>query len=241
MCSELRTAIFERSIEKIDWNRASAEWSSGTRWTEEDWERCVCGEHIKERCEIIHRITHESLIIGNRCINQFHDVLPLCEYCEVNCVPTIVSRYCVRCRVPSARPDRTIHHGYFVGKTFRDAYDENPAFCKWELQNGLSTKNPQFTAFLESRAALSIAFRNTEAIEPPRPPPPPPPPPPRPPPPPPDYSKLLRGNILSFGKHKGKTFRQVLREDPDYCLWVVGTDTMWGTDIHTYLVSMMKK
>jgi hypothetical protein len=143
--------------------------------------------------------------------------------------------------VPSKRLDNVVRHGYFKGKTFREAFVENPAYCKWEMRNGLSAKNPEFASFLESRAKLNVAFHDVDPVEPPPPPPPPPPPKPLPPPPPPDYTKLYRDFKVGFGKHKGKTFAQLVKEDPDYCLWVARNEDFYGTPLYTYLNARLKK
>ena len=38
-----------------------------------------------------------------------------------------------------------------------------------------------------------------------------------------EFCSDCRGGILRFGKYKGKTYRKVLQEDPDYCKWVLRT------------------
>jgi len=243
MSVALRKAIKEYCDEKENWNKMCAEWTASGR-VRGIADKCICGVHIVENCFIIHRRTRQTLIIGNECISQFEDLLPLCDKCEIYPVATIGSRQCKNCRKNATRPSLRIRYGYFRGKSYQEAFAENKAFCKWELQHGVHKFDMHFTEFLGVRMTSNIGgFQFVEPVEPP--PPPPPPKPtwfkPAPPPPPPDYAKEYRDCIIGFGKHKGKTFRQLVKDDPDYCLWIARNEDFEGEPIHTYLNARLKK
>lgn len=229
MCSTLRRFILQQSDEKEDWNVARTEWTAGSRWWSDESAECVCGEHIKERCHIIHNRTRQTLIIGNKCITQFEGLLPLCDRCEAYSVPTPGSHLCNKCRKKEYRPSLIVAGGHFQGKTYKEAFAENKAFCKYELQTGLVHRDPDFAAFLRARIITNSG--GFELVEPAK-------------PPPPDYTKILRNEIITFGRHVGKTFIQLVNEAPEYCGWILEQDSkpknFKGTPIHTYLTAMKK-
>jgi hypothetical protein len=64
-------------------------------------------------------------------------------------------------------------------------------------------------------------------------------------PPPPDYTKLYQDHKVEFGMHKGKTFRQLIKDNAEYCRWILDQDSkpknFKGTPLHTYLNARWKK
>jgi hypothetical protein len=237
MSTSLRKAIREYCDEKEDWNKMCAEWSCMTR-TRGIAEKCICGVHIVENCIIIHNRTFQTLVIGNECIAQFERLLPLCNKCEIYPVATIGSRQCKKCRSQMTRPSLQVRYGHFKYKTYADAFAENKAICKWELQHNVHAHDPHFTEYLAVRMKANIGgFQIIDPIEPP------PPPPPRPilPPPRPDYAKLYKNTIINFGKHKRKTYSQIVKDDPDYCLWILRNEEFKYEPIHLYLTARLKK
>ncbi|QBH00045.1 hypothetical protein [Xanthomonas oryzae] len=50
---------------------ARTEWDLVGVEITEDFDRCPCGQEIKEHCYITNRITGESTYVGNVCINRF--------------------------------------------------------------------------------------------------------------------------------------------------------------------------
>lgn len=57
--------------ESDDWAEAQREWRFAAAWYEEEWDNCLCGTEIKERCEIQNVRNHNQAIVGNVCINRF--------------------------------------------------------------------------------------------------------------------------------------------------------------------------
>jgi len=104
-----------------------------------------------------------------------------------------------QCGKPS-EGDEKMPFGKHKGKTFSAIKHEDPGYCGWVLTEDNSRSQPAFRSF--ARYLRGQSGSNKSSAE--------------------SYTKGgTQSKSMSFGKHKGKTFGQVQREDPGYCTWVL--------------------
>jgi len=92
---------------------------------------------------------------------------------------------------------RIITGGKHKGKRYGDVVQDHPEYCKWLLKAGPRTKVPPSVKALQDMLRAS----------------------------PEEWAEALRSphtDYVYFGKHKGKTYGQLAREDRSYCKYVLG-------------------
>merc|ERR1711935_484904 len=90
--------------------------------------------------------------------------------------------------------------GKYKGQAFQETLQIDPEYCVWVLSVAEEPRaSPAVRAFaawlIEHIAELTVALEEHTPVT----------------------------GILTFGKHKGKTFGDVLHLDPDYCMWALKT------------------
>lgn len=66
----LKAEILARSTAK-DWPHALREWELDTIWWSDVLDSCLCGQPIKEICELRNRVNGNRAQVGNVCVNRF--------------------------------------------------------------------------------------------------------------------------------------------------------------------------
>lgn len=66
----LKEAILAASVAK-NWTAARAEWTVAAIYMSKEWGACVCGNQIKEHCDIVNTRNHNQLTVGNVCVKHF--------------------------------------------------------------------------------------------------------------------------------------------------------------------------
>ncbi len=57
-----------------NFNVARGEWDLIAVEVTEEWDKCPCGQQIKEHCFIQNRLTGQQTYVGNVCINRFMEI-----------------------------------------------------------------------------------------------------------------------------------------------------------------------
>jgi uncharacterized protein (DUF3820 family) len=110
--------------------------------------------------------------------------------------------------------------GKHKGKTFDHLLEKEPDYCRWVLGADAPTGALKaFQDWLKTREDSRPAAPTAAAVAPPRSP-----------------ATAFRGGFsaptgsstLSFGKHKGRTYADMLAKEPEYCGWVQDKDSPTG-------------
>ena len=68
----------EKEIIKLsnssEYNIARLEWRVKTVFLSNDWSNCICGQDIKEVCELVNKHNNNSTQVGNICVNNFMQI-----------------------------------------------------------------------------------------------------------------------------------------------------------------------
>ena len=119
----------------------------------------------------------------------------------------------------------TVPSGKHAQKTFEDVLREDRGYLEWilslsDIQAGWMRELKEFA--LEK----GVKSKNTppnSASKPPQ-----------------QYGEAVGPGSVPSGKHKGKSFEDVLREDPGYVQWVVGLDDIkapWMQELKTFALA----
>lgn len=202
------------------------EWYAGQRWVEREKARCICGVEIAERCEIVRKTDGFKLIVGNECIAHFgSDFLGYCARCYITPITSQSSHYCYDCgHNKKDRHTGIVTCGKLKGLKYPDAVKQDPEYCKYLLSiRGFN--RPYVLAENAFLKYLDLCMeRNTDDfcdikawI------------------PPPDF-ETKHDWVLRISKHKGKTFKQVVTEDPSFACWVRQTLTFTDKTFRKYCI-----
>lgn len=156
-------------------------------------EHCVCGQEIKHNVFIVHRTTGAVAVIGSDCARRFLPAENRHKMCE-QCGAVHRNRLnnlCAECRVKSPKDGTIVKGGKHEGRTFRELLTCAPDYCRWVVA---SPARPDDRTWL--RALRNYVVAHKDELPPPE-------------------------NMASGGKHAGKSFVQILADDPSYCLWVL--------------------
>lgn len=133
MCDALVNAMREYCDEKYDWVKMRAEWIPYYRYIDETYDRCICGQQVKEMCQIQHKRTGVKLYVGNKCINQFN-ATALCSNCNIYPLEKNTHAVCELCRRKDTRPSGDLLFGKYKGKSYADVFESDGRFCLWVLE-----------------------------------------------------------------------------------------------------------
>ena len=202
------------------------EWYAGQRWIGCEKTRCICGVEISEQCEIVRKSDGFKLIVGNECIAHFGaDFLGYCARCYITPIASQSSHYCYDCRHNKKDRDTgVVTHGKLKGLKYPDAVKRDPEYCKYLLSirgfnRPYQLAGPAFIKYLDLCMERNTdGFREVNTWI-----------------PPPDF-ETKHDMVLRMSKHKGKTFKQIVTEDPSFACWVRQTLTFADKTFRKYCV-----
>ncbi|CAE8602235.1 unnamed protein product [Polarella glacialis] len=89
--------------------------------------------------------------------------------------------------------DQELQFGKYSGRPFSAILEEDRDYCRWILDVAeTADASPTLSRFADWLVAAAPELEDADDEE------------------------------VTFGKHKGQSFAQVLKDDPDYCSWVLG-------------------
>ena len=106
----------------------------------------------------------------------------------------------------SAPAEDVLVLGKHRGKTFKEVMDEDPAYCSWV--RSLSTEGTNISAVLVrfNKFLENQGFSVSPSAE----------------------------EVLAVGKHKGKTFEEVMTEHPQFSSWVLKNDSISSSNLLSF-------
>ena len=122
---------------------------------------------------------------------------------------------------PIRHTDYVIEFGKYKGKTIKEIYSQDPKYIFWLIEKDYYFR-VDFDQLLNIPENTSDRERIIE-----------------------DeitrvFPKATPDDVISFGKYKGKTFREIFAIDPNYIDWFLRNNQTLDIDINAF-VSMMKK
>lgn len=122
---------------------------------------------------------------------------------------------------PTRSPDYIINFGKHKGKTIKEIYAENPQYIYWLMSKDHYFK-VNFDQLLnipdnspDRETIIANEFRRV-------------------------FPKITPDDLITFGKHKGKTFREVFAFDPNYVKWLIRQDSTLEIDTDSF-AAMLKQ
>ena len=123
---------------------------------------------------------------------------------------------------PIHKPDDIIQFGQHKGETYREIYQKDPKYIYWLMEqdyyfnidmDSLTGLDPKDPQYKENvNKELDRVF---------------------------NFVKV--DDIITFGKYKGKTFRQVFKEDSQYILWFVQNNNRLNLDSESFKKMILNK
>lgn len=120
----------------------------GRRDKSENFRSCMCGHRIKELCTIIHRENGAECVVGNECIEHFGSN-PICEECEIYETTSNTAKLCSHCKNKKTRPTHEVRLKKHKGKSYKEAWKDDPRWCEWVRDKMDPHFDPHFVAFLQ--------------------------------------------------------------------------------------------
>jgi len=149
MCDDLVNAMRSYCEEQYDWLKMRDEWIPLYRYTDEVGTHCICGQRIKELCEIQHKRTKVVLTVGNKCIDQF-DATALCPMCDTYPLEKNTHAVCALCRRKDTRPSCELPFGKYKGVSYASVFSKDRDYCSWVLEN-VDFRDEHFREFLKRK------------------------------------------------------------------------------------------
>ena len=121
---------------------------------------------------------------------------------------------------PTRHADYVIEFGKHKGKTIKDIYSQDPKYIFWLME-----KDPYFRVDFDQLLNIPENSSDRERIietEINR-----------------VFPKATPDDVISFGKYKGKTFREIFATDPNYIAWFLRNNQTLDIDANAF-VSMMR-
>jgi len=161
-------------------------------------DECICTHPISEQCFIQNRITKELVVVGNCCIK---------------CYLLNSGRTCLNCNKKHKKPEdhfsfwlRTLLKdeeslfldGEYSLQSFEKVFESDRDYCLDYARNNKDSKI--FHWLHESNKLTPEESLLISSI--------------------PNEEEILGAQTLNVGKHKGKTFSEILTLDASYCRWV---------------------
>lgn len=221
MSEKLQEAIFPYCDEKEDWLIAREEWRYLGRIENGERENvCACGKkHIKKLHLIEHKRTGITRIIGSECVYQFN-MVEFCERCGIYKRPSKTSKYCQHCRGKN-RIEKIVKFGMYSGEDYDDAFAQDRANIKWELEKGIYNRDKHYTQYLKNKLEQNADdFDDIEPVK-------------------PNYKLFYRNYRLSFGRYKGMTYETVSNRDRQYCSYIVREGITHDVEFYYYCRSVL--
>ena len=122
---------------------------------------------------------------------------------------------------PIRNPDYVIEFGKYKGKTIKEIYSQDPKYIFWLME-----KDHYFRVDFDQLLNIPENTSDRERIiedEITR-----------------VFPKATPDDVISFGKYKGKTFREIFAIDPNYIDWFLRNNQTLDIDVKAF-VSMMRK
>lgn len=122
---------------------------------------------------------------------------------------------------PVHKPDETIKFGQHKGKTFAAIYKEDPKYIFWLME-----RDPFFKIDISALTGIAVDDEHAEEklhkeidrI----------------------FPKVTVEDTITFGKYRGKTYKEVFTEDPQYIEWFVRNNNRLDLDEESFS-SLWKK
>ncbi len=122
---------------------------------------------------------------------------------------------------PPKKADYIMKSGKYKGKTIKEIYTIDAKYIYWQMDNNRYFKI-DFHSLLnipqDATNAEEIIKSERERI----------------------FPKSTVDDKITFGKYKGKTYREIFDIDPQYIDWLLHTDRKKGVDINSF-ISMINK
>lgn len=122
---------------------------------------------------------------------------------------------------PVHKADETIPFGQHKGKTFAEVYKEDPKYIFWLMEN-----DPYYIIDIPALTGIAVDDEHAEekfCKEIDR-----------------VFPKVKVEDIITFGKYKGKTYKEVFAEDPQYIEWFFRSNNRLELDADSFR-SLWKK
>ena len=123
---------------------------------------------------------------------------------------------------PEHKPDFVLPFGKYKGKTLEEIYKSDPKYVFW-----LADTDRYFRIDFNALAGIDPHKGNLEQqvqIEIDR-----------------VFPKTTINDVITFGKHKGKTFKEVYDEAPNYIIWFLSNNRTLDLDIESFTKYMHNK
>lgn len=151
---------------------------------------CICSHEIARNCFLMNKHTKDVIVVGNCCIKRFMPREASGRTCTI-CSKPHKNRKNNYCN--DCRESCTItFKGKHSGKTFQQVLEDDPNYCEYFLTQ-VHTDSESVNRFIHY-LKNNTTEREKEEVD-------------------------LGDTKLDFGKHKGKTFKEVLSEDSGYATW----------------------
>ncbi len=116
---------------------------------------------------------------------------------------------------PVHKADETIPFGMHMGKTFAEIYKEDPKYIFWIMES-----DPYYRIDLPALIGITVDDEHAEEKS---------------------HNEIDRifpkakiEDVITFGKYKGKTYKEVYVEDPGYIKWFVRNNNRLDLDIDSF-------
>ena len=116
---------------------------------------------------------------------------------------------------PVHKADEVIPFGQYKGKTYAEIYKEDPKYIFWLLESDPYYKIdiPALTGIaVDDEHAEEKLRKEIDRV----------------------FPKIKVDDAVTFGKYKGKTYREVFAEDPQYIEWFVRTNDRLDLDADSF-------
>jgi hypothetical protein len=149
MCDALVNAMRCYCDEQHDWLKMREEWIPYYRYYSDTFDNCVCGQQVKEMCQIQHKRTKKVLFVGNKCIDQFSKTA-LCSNCNIYPLEKNTHIACALCRRKDTRPSGDLLFGKYKGMSYADVFSKDRDYCSWVLEK-VDFSDEHFREFLKRK------------------------------------------------------------------------------------------